>query len=504
MDSEEVLILGVDESIDCLCLGKRDKYRRPSDVECIEITQDLANGKGKQPANPFKRVKRKGTRDLTPSQDDGDVIIIGDNKHEMLPDSLNFDTLVPPTDSTLPPPYQYGYSPPPLGFQGTQLSTFPLLAPQCNFPSVGGEVETDSAINDISRMSTLTKPDSNPFTLSCDVYTSKEKFATTDTLTLSQSPSLKSLSSSATNTSQFTNSNLNSSPTDNSTTTSHTDSSSSNTGVSSDFEVAMQFDKDLNKYRTPRDPSAVLEDEQLARKLQAEEYADVEIISYNAAKQISCDEKLAREMMIKDLQSVPETPIDPYFTTDKDATGVVKSEECTPSDSDMDQQMTDANNSTIKENDAPSTSKTASQSTAGYVSGLERMPTCWTPCPNCHPTEQRRYHVIEVAQGSSEWNVVTDQLTRAHFIVVKVKRIQNDSLWQRLCYEKQLMLRERDDVNMQLLYHTTRADTSVICEEGLDLRLSRNGLFGNGIYFRLVNMLFFYYNDKFVSKVLCY
>lgn len=493
MDSEEVLILGVDESIDCLCLGKRDKSRGPSDAECIEISHD----KGKQPANPFKRVKRKRTRDVTPSQDDGEVIVIGDNKLEMLPDSCNFDTLVPSscqtvTDSTLPPLCHYGYTPP-HGVQPTQL---PASAPQCKFPSVtsvGCEVETDSIVKhnfkdltNINRMSTVSKPDSavsTPFMVgSSEVYTSNATCVpSSGTFMLFQNPHTTPLST--TNTSQF-HSNLAQSPTDNSTTApaSSTDSSSSNTCVSSDFEVAMQIDKDLN---TPPDPSGLQEDEQLARKLQAQEYAEVEIISYNSSKQISSDEKLAREMLIKDLQSVPE----PCSTTDIDA---VKSEEDVPLYDTVKseyQTMADTNNSTIKESDVPSNSKTASSSTSVCTSGLvERMPTCWTQCPNCLPTDQRRYHIIEVPQGSSEWKVVTEQLTRANFVVVKLKRIQNDSLWQRLCYEKQLMLRERDDVNMQLLYHTTRAETSVICDEGLDLRLSRNGLFGNGIYFRLVNI----------------
>lgn len=46
------------------------------------------------------------------------------------------------------------------------------------------------------------------------------------------------------------------------------------------------------------------------------------------------------------------------------------------------------------------------------------------------------------------------------------------------------MLRQRDDVNMQLLYHTSSAEPHLICDEGLDNRLSRNGSFGKGIYFR--------------------
>lgn len=115
---------------------------------------------------------------------------------------------------------------------------------------------------------------------------------------------------------------------------------------------------------------------------------------------------------------------------------------------------------------------------------LHRTPTCWTNCPNCPPNKIGKYHLIDVAYNCPEWSVVSTPLTQAGFIVNRVQRIQNESLWQRLCYEKQLMLRDRSDVNEQLLYHTSRSSIPIICEEGLDLRLSRNGCFGSGIYFR--------------------
>ena len=45
------------------------------------------------------------------------------------------------------------------------------------------------------------------------------------------------------------------------------------------------------------------------------------------------------------------------------------------------------------------------------------------------------------------------------------------------------------DLNETLLYHTTSASKEVICEEGLDQRLSRQGRFGHGIYFRQANFV---------------
>jgi len=114
----------------------------------------------------------------------------------------------------------------------------------------------------------------------------------------------------------------------------------------------------------------------------------------------------------------------------------------------------------------------------------ERRPTCWTVCTKCPPINNKSYHLIDINLSSKEAEFVCEPLTKVSFYVIKVQRIQNDLLWERLMAEKKLMLRSRDFVNMQFLYHTTSAKASVICEEGLDLRLSRQGNFGNGIYLR--------------------
>ena len=118
------------------------------------------------------------------------------------------------------------------------------------------------------------------------------------------------------------------------------------------------------------------------------------------------------------------------------------------------------------------------------VTDIHRIPKCWTVCPNCPPDAQRKFHLIDVTANSAEWTFVSSQLQKSGFTVNRIRRIQNESLWQRLCYEKQLMFREKKDVNEQLLYHTSRSSVEIISEEGLDLRLSTNGNFGSGIYFR--------------------
>ena len=118
------------------------------------------------------------------------------------------------------------------------------------------------------------------------------------------------------------------------------------------------------------------------------------------------------------------------------------------------------------------------------LTDIMRTPKCWTVCPHCPVGAQRKFHLVDVLPHAAEWGVVSAPLMKDGFVVSRVRRIQNESLWQRLCYEKQLMLREKRDVNEQLLYHTSRGSVEVIAEEGLDIRLSHVGNFGSGIYFR--------------------
>jgi len=115
---------------------------------------------------------------------------------------------------------------------------------------------------------------------------------------------------------------------------------------------------------------------------------------------------------------------------------------------------------------------------------IMRTPKCWTVCPHCPVGAQRKFRLVDVSPHAVEWSVVSLPLMKEGFVVSRIRRIQNRSLWQRLCYEKQLMLSEKRDVNEQLLYHTSRGSVEVIAEEGLDIRLSHVGNFGSGIYFR--------------------
>lgn len=114
------------------------------------------------------------------------------------------------------------------------------------------------------------------------------------------------------------------------------------------------------------------------------------------------------------------------------------------------------------------------------------LPVYWTKCSK-HKRREEPYSLADVDSNSQEWSNVCAPIICANFLVTRLQRIQNPSLWERLQCERRLMARNHPkyfDLNERLLYHTSRADTRVICEEGLDQRLSRSGNFGRGIYFR--------------------
>ena len=219
-------------------------------------------------------------------------------------------------------------------------------------------------------------------------------------------------------------------------------------------------------------------DEVLARKLQEDEY----IKGMRRSKH--GDERLAMSLLANDLSigharnSIPNNARYP------------QQQQQFPPPSAM--QMAGPSNFSTNVNEQPNATVLSNadevlgdeQQEQGPGGNVLKHPTCWTQCPNCPSEATRKYHLIDVERGSPEWNVVSQPLFNSGFSVEQVQRIQNETLWQRLCFEKQLMLRDRPSCNEKFLYHTSRAKVAVICEEGLDPRLSRNGLFGSGIYFR--------------------
>ena len=153
------------------------------------------------------------------------------------------------------------------------------------------------------------------------------------------------------------------------------------------------------------------------------------------------------------------------------------------------------------------TSTTSSHTSATVTTEL---PSWWTRCPKCSPETNKPYHLIHLSlteDPSSEQLVdtLTTQKILYSFIkcnlqVVSILRIQNPSLWRRYGAEKACMVAERGrdfNLNEELLFHTSRSPSKSICSEGLDMRLSRTGFFGKGIYFRYSGVLV-------LLSVLCY
>ena len=142
------------------------------------------------------------------------------------------------------------------------------------------------------------------------------------------------------------------------------------------------------------------------------------------------------------------------------------------------------------------TSTTSSHTTTMVTTDL---PSWWTKCSLCSPESllHKPYHLIHLSLADDPDNEqLVDTLTTQKIIysfikcglqAVKIWRIQNPTLWRRYDAEKACMIVERGkeyNLNEELLFHTSRSPTATICAEGLDMRVSRTGCFGKGIYFR--------------------
>ena len=130
--------------------------------------------------------------------------------------------------------------------------------------------------------------------------------------------------------------------------------------------------------------------------------------------------------------------------------------------------------------DCPATKFITSSSV--FLSNSSDPPSWWSECSFSKP-----YTLIDLNFETSEARIVYSPVAACGFHVTKIQRIQSHNLWRRYMGEVRLLIEERGEgyqLDERLLYHCSQADKSVICSEGLDVRLSRNGSFGRGIYFR--------------------
>lgn len=120
-------------------------------------------------------------------------------------------------------------------------------------------------------------------------------------------------------------------------------------------------------------------------------------------------------------------------------------------------------------------------SSSVFLSNSSDPPSWWSECDSSKP-----YTLIDLNFETSEARIVYSPVAACGFNVTKIQRIQSHNLWRRYMGEVRLLIEERGEgyqLDERLLYHCSQADKSVICSEGLDVRLSRNGNFGRGIYF---------------------
>ena len=97
------------------------------------------------------------------------------------------------------------------------------------------------------------------------------------------------------------------------------------------------------------------------------------------------------------------------------------------------------------------------------------------------------FKIVKLAKESPEAVVVLSAFQPKKITVKTISRIESPSLWRHYISEVNIISEERGESyeqNERLLFHCTKANKSVICTQGLDVRLSNQGNFGRGIYFR--------------------
>ena len=129
-------------------------------------------------------------------------------------------------------------------------------------------------------------------------------------------------------------------------------------------------------------------------------------------------------------------------------------------------------------------------SSSATLASSTELPSWWISSNQSSSSQSPiKFSLIDLESESFESKVVSTPLSSSGLMVMLVQRIQSPILWRRYMAEVRLLLEERGEdfpLNEKLLYHCSCANKDVICIEGLDARLSRNGNFGRGIYFRLV------------------
>ncbi|XP_030317296.1 zinc finger CCCH-type antiviral protein 1 isoform X2 [Calypte anna] len=115
------------------------------------------------------------------------------------------------------------------------------------------------------------------------------------------------------------------------------------------------------------------------------------------------------------------------------------------------------------------------------------------PCPDHwdpSPLANLRYKAVEISSTSSEYNKIKQLFlqTMNRYNVLKIRRIQNPSLWKVFQWQREQMKRENGgrEVTEKLLFHGTNSSfVETICIHNFDWRICGNSeiTYGRGNYF---------------------
>ena len=103
--------------------------------------------------------------------------------------------------------------------------------------------------------------------------------------------------------------------------------------------------------------------------------------------------------------------------------------------------------------------------------------------------QTERLKLIEISQNSDEWRTVELKFktTLNSANITKICRIQNKMLWRSYMQEySRLKRKNKGEVNEKQLFHGTRKNDPTLIyngEEGFDMRLSSDGMWGQANYF---------------------
>ena len=124
----------------------------------------------------------------------------------------------------------------------------------------------------------------------------------------------------------------------------------------------------------------------------------------------------------------------------------------------------------------------ASGNTAATFGTDYEIPAEWQP-------QSQNTQLFELSRSSDEYGHIKSmfQLTMPNSIIVSIKRIQNNWLWERyVLTRKRLGKKNNGRVNEKKLFHGSRSSRAHLIydsEEGFDMRYSSEGMWGQANYF---------------------